>query len=404
MSTSSVPTVQFSPTQRLILPDAPTVLAGVQADFNAAFGGNLNPALNTPQGQLASSEAVIIAEHNALFAHYVNQIDPDTASGAMQDCIGRIYFIDRLPATPTSVAVLCTGLAGVIIPVGAKVSDTSGNLYTCTGEGIIGLNGHVTLTFANTKTGPIPCAPGSVNAIYQAIPGWDTALNPGAGVVGSNVESRADFEYRRKGSVALNAVNSLASIYAAVFDVDGVSDVYVTENNKSTALAIGGVALAPHSVYVAVVGGLASDIAMAIWNKKSVGASYNGNTTVQISDPSGNYSPPPIYSVRFQIPLPLPIKFLVKIANLGGLPFNVTTLIKAAIMSAFSGSDGGPRARIGSTIYASRFYAAVASVAPISIVSLTLGAAGLSPTLNALPVGIGRVPTLAENNILVTTV
>ena len=403
MSTSSVPAVQFTPAG-LTQPNATEILSGVKADFNAAFGGRLNSALNTPQGQLASSTSAIVLENNSLFEHFVNQIDPETASGAMQDCIGRIYFLDRLPATPTTVSVLCTGLSGVIIPVGAKVSDTYGNLYACTGEGTIGLNGHATLTFANTKTGPIPCAPGSVNAIYQAIPGWDTAFNPGAGVVGSNVESRADFEYRRRQSVALNAVNSLASIYAAVFDVAGVSDVYVTENDRSTALAIGGMALMPHSIYVAVVGGLASDIADAIWQKKSIGANYNGNTTVQISDSSGDYSPPPIYKVKFQRPLPLPIRFDVKIANLGGLPFNITTLIKAAIMSAFSGGDGGPRARIGSTIYASRFYAAVASIAPISIVSLTIGVAGLPPVLNSMPIGIGRVPTLTDSDIIVETV
>lgn len=400
MSTSSVPTIQFTGAG-LVVPDESAILAGVQADHNAAFGGNLNPALSTPQGQLASSTAAIIAAHNALFAKFVQQVDPATASGAMQDAIGRIYFLDRLPATPTTVQVLCNGLAGVVIPAGALVVDSSGNRYACTGAGVIGAGGNVTLTFSAVNTGPINCAPGAINAIYQAIPGWDTAANASAGVTGSDVESRADFEYRRRQSVALNAIGSLPSIYAAVFDVDGVSDVYVTENTTGAAVTLGGITLAPHSVYVAATGGLAADVAQAIWRKKSVGADYNGNTTVTVADPSGYSVPCPTYAVKFQTPDPLPVKFDVQLASSGSLPSNIVALVKAAIVSAFSGGDGGARARIGSTIYASRFYGPVA-VAPVSIVSLLLG--DVTPTLNSLAVGIDRAPVVSADDITVTLV
>ena len=398
MSTSSVPAIKFTPAG-LVVPDESAILAGVQADQNAAFGGNLNPALSTPQGQLASSTAAIIAAHNALFARFVQQVDPATASGAMQDAIGRIYFLDRLPATPTTVQVLCNGLAGVVIPAGALVVDSSGNRYACTGAGVIGADGNVPLTFAAVNTGPITCAPGAINAIYQAIPGWDTATNTAAGVTGSDVESRADFEYRRKQSVALNAVGSLPSIYASVFAVPGVSDVYVAENTTSTAVTIGPVTLVPHSIYVAATGGLAADIAGAIWRKKSVGAGYNGNTTVTVIDDSGYSIPRPSYKVKFQIPDPLPVKFAVVLAASAGLPADIVALVKGAIVSAFAGGDGGTRARIGSTIYASRFYAPIAAVAPVSIVSLLLG--DTTPTLNALSVGIDRVPTVSVSDIVV---
>ena len=51
---TSVPTATFGP-QGFVAPAEADILAGVQADFTTAFGGNLNPALNTPQGQIASS-------------------------------------------------------------------------------------------------------------------------------------------------------------------------------------------------------------------------------------------------------------------------------------------------------------------------------------------------------------
>ena len=52
-TSSSVPAIVFSATG-LVLPDESAILAGVQADMNAAFGGNMNAGLSTPQGQLFS--------------------------------------------------------------------------------------------------------------------------------------------------------------------------------------------------------------------------------------------------------------------------------------------------------------------------------------------------------------
>lgn len=402
-ATSSVPQVQFTQTG-LVLPAESDILAGVQADLNAAFGGNLNPSLETPQGQLASSTAAIIGAKNDLFARYVNQVDPATATGSMQDAIGRLYFMDRLPATSTTVQVLCTGLAGVVIPVGALVADASGNLYSCTGAGTIPAGGSITLTFAAVNTGPIVCAAGAITTIYKSINGWDTVSNANPGVTGRDVESPADFEYRRQQSVALNAVGSLPSIYAAVFAVPGVTDVYVTENTTSSSVVNGSITLLPHSIYVAAVGGLAADVAAAIWKKKSVGADYNGNTSVTVTDTSGYSIPYPTYTVKFQIPAAQPILFAVRLANLPTLPANIVTLVQNAIISAFSGGDGGSRARIGSTIYASRYYAPVSNIAPASVEILSILIGTSSATLNALTVDIGSVPTVTAANITVTLV
>jgi hypothetical protein len=403
MSTSSVPDVSFTQTG-LALPAESDILAGVLSDMNAAFGGNLNPSLSTPQGQLASSTAAIIGAKNDLFAKFVNQIDPATATGFMQDAIGRLYFLDRLPATSTTVQVTCTGLAGVAIPAGSLVADSSGNQYACTGAGTIPAGGSISLTFAAVNTGPLACAPGAITTIYRSIIGWDTASNPLAGVPGSDVESTADFEYRRQQSVALNAVGSLPSIYANVFDVDGVSDVYVAENTGSSNLVRGSITLLPHSIYVAAVGGLALDVATAIWKKKSVGADYNGNTSVTVTDQSGYSIPYPTYTVKFQVPTPQPILFAVQLANTPGLPSDIVAQVKAAIISAFSGGDGGPRARIGSTIYASRFYGPVSLVKPgfVQINSIKIGTS--TATLDALTIDIGYAPTVTPANISVTLV
>ncbi|MBO9332869.1 hypothetical protein GHR37_27385 [Achromobacter xylosoxidans] len=403
MATSSqVPRVQFTP-EGLVLPEESAILAGVQTDMDSAFGGGLNPALETPQGQLASSTTAIIGDKNNEFARYVNQVDPAFAEGRMQDAIARIYFLDRKPGTPTVVIATCTGLAGVVIPVGARAEAVDGNLYLCTQAGTIPPTGSIDLPFACSVDGPVDCAPGALNRIYQAIPGWDSILNADAGTVGSYVESRAEFEARRRQSVAINARSSLQSIYAAVANLDGVIDVYVTENNLSIAQTIGGVSLVPHSIWVAVVGGEAADIAMAIWRKKSNGADYNGNTSYTVEDRDGYSYPYPSYVVKWETPAALPVKFAVQLANNPALPSNIVDLTKQAIIDAFNGADGGQRARIGSTIYASRFYAPVSLLgASVSILSLLLG--DVTASAASLTVPINRRPTVSAADISVTLV
>jgi uncharacterized phage protein gp47/JayE len=399
---TNVPGVQFTDAG-LVLPAESAILAGVQADIDAAFGGGVNPALETPQGQIASSTTAIIGDKNNDFAYYVNQVNPDFAEGRMQDAIGRIYFLDRKPATPTAVVATCVGLAGVVIPVGATAKASDGNLYVCTEAGTIPVGGSIDLNFACAVDGPIACPAGSLNQIYQSIPGWDTINNAGDGTVGSNVESRADFEFRRKQSVALNAVNSLQSIYASVFNVEDVLDCYVTENTTDSPITVGGVTLVGHSIYVAVVGGEAADIAQAIWSKKSLGANYNGNTSFPVTDTSGYDYPYPSYVVTWETPAPLPILFAVQIANNPQLPSNIVSLVQQAIVASFNGTDGGSRARIGSTIFASRFYGNIVSLGvTVSILSLLLGPT--TPTLASYTVPINNTPTIDTSNIAVTLV
>lgn len=401
---SSVPPIQFTPAG-LVLPQEAAILAGVQADYNAAFGGNLNPSLETPQGQLASSTTAIIGDANDTFALFVNQVDPDFASGFMQDAIARIYFLERSPGAPTVVQCECVGLFGTNITVGAQAQDQSGNRYVCTQAGMIPVSGTITLPFANIINGPIACPPNTLNIIYQAIPGWDTINNVAAGIPGQLVESRAQFEYRRQQSVALNAHGSIQSIRANAFNVPNVIDVYAYENVTSAVINIGSTnyPMVPHSIYVAVTGGSAADIAQAIWQKKNDGSDYNGNTSVVVTDQVGYDIPYPTYTVKFEVPPALPIKFAVEISNSTSLPVSIVTLVQNAIMKAFIGADGGTRARTGTLLLASRYYGPVSLIGPeVSILSILLGP--VTPTLNSFLVGVDQFPTVQASDISVTLV
>ena len=371
--TTNVPAPTFGPAG-FVAPAESDILAGRLDDINAAFG-SLNPALDTPQGQLASSETACIGAQNDMFLFYASQTDPAFAQGRMQDAIGRIYFIERKPAQPTVVSCLCTGAQGVTIDAGRQAQDASGNVYVCLQAGTFDASGHMMLSFANTAVGPIPCPAGTLNTIIQILNGWDTINNPSDGVPGTVVESRTDFEARRALSVAQNSVGSIPAIRGAVLAVPGVIDAFVTENTANGPNTIGGVSIGANSVYVAVAGGAAADVARAIWTKKAPGCAYTGTTTVSVVDTNPLYLPPyPTYPVSYVIPVGLEILFSVVIANSPLVPSNATTLIQNAIVGAFAGLDGGPRARIGVAQRASRYYACVATLgAWAQVVSIEIG-------------------------------
>jgi len=403
--TTSVPPIQWTPAG-LVVPTEPDIKAGAFTDWNAAFGGNLNPADSTPQGQLIASQTAIIGDKNSDILDIVNGVDPATSSGFMQDAIGRIYFLTRLPALPTVVDVTCTGLAGTVISAGALVRDSSGNIYASDSVGTIGVGGTVVIQFSAQQTGPIDCPPSAIQPVpITIVAGWDSAANLTAGVIGRDVESRADFEFRRRQSVALNGRGTIPSIYANVFNLAGVTDVYALDNPASSTVNKGvtNYPMVEHSIYVAVVGGDDQAIAETIWRFKDVGADYNGNTTKTVTDNSGYNIPYPTYIVKFNRPTATPIKFAVQLSNNGTLPIDIVTQVKNAIIDAFAGGNTGSRARIGSTIYASQFYAPIIALGPsVSILSLLIGTS--TPTLSNVTMGIDQAPTVTAADISVTLV
>ena len=387
---TNVPEIEMTATG-LKLPSELDILKGVLADFNTAFGGNLNLNLETPQGQLASSLAAIIADKNNQIAWLANQVHPDYAEGFMQDAIAKIYFLERKQATDSVVTCEFMGLAGTRIPKGFIVKDALGNNWVLQQNISILHDGKVTGTLS-TK-GNVSAKAHTVNQMYQTIVGLDRVDNPQDAIPGKLTESRAEFRDRRQRSVAINAHGTPQAVYANVFALDGVSDVYVVDNPKGEAVTLNGYRLKPHSIYVAVVGGNNQQIAKTILQYAGNGCDFNGNTNVTVYD--DNYSEPkPAYQVSFMRPVDLPIYFRVRVEQ--GAPIGYQDVIKQAIIAAFNGDN---KARIGANIYAIRYVAPVVKAMPDAhILDVEIGLAKGSMG-NMVSVGIHQKPAISANNI-----
>ena len=389
-----------------VIPAELDILAGVQADINAAFGGGVNPSLQTPQGQLAQSETAIIGDKNNQIAYISNQVNPSMSSGIWQDAIGYIYFLQRIQAAGTVVNADCVGAVGTVIPAGSVAQDTTGYTYASTVNAVIPSTGTISVQFQNQTVGAISCAIGALSTIYTAIAGWNTINNTAAGSLGNLVESRSEFELRRQNSVAGNAVNTVQSLYGAVLSVPNVLEAFVVDNPTNGTVNYGSTSyhLVAHSVVVSVAGGAASAIAQAIWNKKPPGTNYNGNTSATVYDT--NYPTPyPSYTVTWLTPTSTAAYFAVRIANNSQLPANITTLVKNAILSSFYGQDGGTPAGINQTTFSGRYYANVSAINQnVDVLSILMGFTAIGATLTSLTFGIDQLPTLSASQIVVTLV
>lgn len=366
---TNVPAPQWTP-NGFVAPAESALLEGALADMQAAFGGNLNPSLTTPQGQLATSLAAILGNVNDTFLFYASQVDPAFAVGRMQDAIARIYFIERNPAISTVLQVSCSGALGTSIQPGALLSDPSdGDLIICTMGGTIGTNGFVVLPFAYVIPGPEPVPP--VVAIFNGPQGWDSA-SVVSGVVGQNAETPAQFEQRRAQSVAANSMGNLPAVLGAVLQVANVTDAIAVENSAGTQILYGAsqVPIAANSIFVSVVGGSDAAVAQAIWTKKMPGCGMSGNRTVVVQDTNSGYNTPfPAYNITFERPYPTPCVLAVYVVNSPNVPGNATSLIQTAVINAWAGGDGGPKSRVGSNIYAMRFAAPIVALGPWAVLS-----------------------------------
>ena len=390
---SHVPPVRFTP-QGLQIPTETEVLNGVLADFNDAFGGGLNLNLETPQGQLASSLAAVIADKNNVIAELVNQIHPEYAEGVMQDAIAQIYFLQRKPATDSAVVCEFVGLPGTQIPQGFIVQDAAGNQWALQQEISIPIGGKVSGTLI--AAGQIEAPAHSVNVIYQALVGLDRVDNPHPAVPGRAEESRAEFAERRRRSVAVNAHGTPQAVYANVFALDGVRDVYVIDNPKGQSVQAGATnyTLKPHSIYVAAVGGDDTAVAEAVLRYAGSGCDFNGNTEITVYDHSYN-DPKPAYQVAFMRPNELPVYFRIKIER--GAFIGADTAIKQAVIAAFKG-------RIGANLYAIGYVAPVVQAVPnVHVLDVEIGLSAGSMG-NSVAVGIDQTPVVRAENIEVVSV
>lgn len=416
-ATTNVPLPVFTSTG-LQLASEQDILTGVLQDYVAAFaesGKTLSTSLTTPQGQLAQSQAYMVAAFQAMLGQIIANVDPLTSSGSYQDALGRIYFLTRQAATYATVVATVTGVVGATLPAGSQVISADGSIWASTAAAVYGPGGTASVTFQALVAGSVPVAAVNDLKIYQQVPNWQAVSNSAPSIPGVNTESRSAFETRRQASVSIGGVGQAQNVRAAVANVPGVSDVFVYNNGGDTAITYGSTnyPIPAHSVAISVTGGTDTDVATAINSKLDCGCGMStaGATTVAIQDTVNYVAPYPTYSINFVRPPAKQVYFTVNVANLSTLPSNYVTLVQQAIADAFingyATTDGSivvPRARIGGQIVAAEFSAPILALGNITPVTIFVAYTAAPSSGNSVTLGIDQQPVCAAANIQVNTV
>ena len=381
----------------------------VAQDWVEAFKEQGRPDLNvdpeTPQGQIIDSQTAAIHQKDVELAFLAQQFNPLTASGRWQDALAKIYFISRKPAINSTCVCTLTGINGTTVTAGALIRSTyDQTLWSLNEDVTIGSDGTTTATFTCQSEGAIQAGAATLTQIVTTTPGWDAVTNTTAAEVGQLVESQAAFEARRYQSVALNGRSTTAAVYARVAEVNNVIAAYVTDNKTNVNKTIDGYTLSPHSIYVAVIGGDDDDIAEAIYNSVSAGCDYNGNTTVNVTDPNTDA----VEAVTFMRPTQLPLYVKVTIQDDGNLPDGYKAIVQRAVYNNFYGLDTTTtisgeailRVIMNTDLYASRFLPSILNAGISQLLRVEISSDN-STWMDFIHVPISNEPTLELENIQV---
>lgn len=342
------------------------LLSELNAEVKSVFGDNLNVEPESPDGQING----IISESNAnlweIAEAAYNAFNPSAATGATLSNLVQLNGISRLEATRSRVQLTLTGSPFTTIPINSIVStsDTGDEFSTEVEIQLDGAgNGAV---FANAvNTGPIIALAGTLTEIDTPVSGWSTVTNALDATLGTDEETDVELRVRRAQSVARDATNVIDAIFAAVADIDGVTQVIVLENDTD-AVDVNG--LPPHSFQVIVVGGDDTEIANAIWLTKPAGITSFGTTTVPVNDSQGIP-----HNISFSRPTTVDIYVEVTLNTFADYPSGGDDLVKQAIVDYANGDLVANRDfSLGDDIIYTRLYTPINSVQGHEITDLKI--------------------------------
>ena len=237
--------------------------------------------------------------------------------------------------------------------------------------------------------GPVEAQIDTVTEIVTPVLGWDSVRNRVLPTLGTFAESDEELRERFRLSKALRAISLTDSLYAALLEVEGVSQLRLYENTSNTVDPIG---QPPHSFRPVVLGGIDQEVAEAIWRNRPLGIASTGNTTIAIKDSLSN-----IQTVSFTRPVETPVFVKITISEIDdGLPEAGVELIKQAVADYINNTR-----RIGGELVVSRLYTPINTVPGHEVEEVLIGLAATSLSPNKITLNYDQIALVRMEDIQV---
>ena len=377
--------------------DTSTLKEETQEEYKNALGQELSLEDATPQGRLIDIDTTIkknILDNNA---NLINSFNINLNYGSLLDAIAKTFNFERKPATQSRVKLILTGIPNTIIPANSKVSTENGIIFYSDEELTIGENGKIEGYFLSKEYGAIATPLNTIKNIIDGVYGWETVNNLEEVIIGNEIESDASFKRKIKNGALFNGKSLLQDYKSAIYKVDEVKSCYVRDNYEDFSVVYDGITIDAHSIYCCVFGGNDEEVAKAIFNIKSSGCSYSGNTLVTIKDEVFKGT----YEIRFQRPTIVPVYVEVKVKNINSNSNDLESEIKQTIIDYSKGNlINFNQLGIGDNINCFDLASVISSVVSgITINQIKIGLDFESLDIQDININISQISNFINDNI-----
>lgn len=396
----AVENYQYVTTTGVIVPDTGDLLTTVQGEFQSTFGDDLILTPSTPQGILIAAETIARDQEVRNNAAVANQINPNMAGGIFLDAICALTGLLRESATPSLIrGVTMAGVPGTSIPAGVQAMTSAGDIFQSITTIILPLSGTITVDFQSVELGAIPANVADLTQIVTPVLGWETVTNPNAAILGTAQQSDQALRALRVKTLALQGVALPIAIISAVNDVSGVKSLTFLENVADTTQVIEGISMIPHSIYVCVDGGTDNDVATALLANKSLGAGWNGGTTVNVTEPVSGQ----VYPVKFDRPTPIAVLIRATVRASGAITDPTDAVINSILDYVNGNLPEEPGLTVGQAVSPFELGGAINIENPsiyVQKIEIALAPSG-SYSTDEIPIAVNEIGTTTSGSITV---
>lgn len=298
---------------------------------------------SSPDGlKIAHDAEIFSALDETIYRAWASK-DPAKAVGVELDIVASLTGTFRKPGTPSNVELTFTGIPGSVILADSIIeSAETGQRWIVDQTFYVGPDGTAVVPARSRQIGQIQAEPNTITRMITTIAGVSAVTNEDPATPGTAKEKDASLRIRRRLEVGRPGSNQVDSLYGILSGSEGVRRVKVYNNPTGSAAVdpdFNPHGLPAHSNTILVDGGIASDLAMAIYLKKNPGVFLNADGT-----PVQEWVTSPTVAshqqlIKFGRPIYVDIAVAVDIKNDGTLPDDVGDQIKDAIISFAAGES-----------------------------------------------------------------
>lgn len=368
------------------------ILTRLIALAEAQWGTTVNTAEDEILGHILRNIALLQGEINEVVQSVYDGYSITNSSGTQLDGLVELVGLERQSAAYSTITLSFTSTETTTVPAGTQVSSSTTGLVFAT-DSALSLTGVETATVAATctVTGENNVAADELDTLDTPVFGVDTTVTSynltNTATPGRDRETDSELKARHTNAVAGSGTQDTSSIYAAVSEVPGVSNLAVTENDTNATVD----SVPAHSVYVVVYGGSDDDVATAIANNITAGvATYGTDENIDVYNSTTGQTKTINFDRATAIPIYVKLDYT---AETGVFPSDGESQISDALVAYFATLD------IGEDVVFNKLYRPIYGIPGVDINNLYIKTSAPADAQVDISIAADEIATLVAANI-----